>query len=137
MSDLAVAQLQPAISPWMGMFDRNRGAGSLGPYLSNVRPQQDMRKAYAAQASQLQSQQQALKSLQGGGGGGGSSPMDLSGVMGGGSAGTQDKTLLQPPREIPSTQRSPAGFYQYLHYYPSNSLPRRPVPYYSTSGGRR
>ena len=138
MSNSVFAQLPPPISPWMGMFDRNRTSGTLGPYLSNVRPQQDMMKAYAAQSSQIQAQQRVLQSLQSGTGssGGSSGSMDLSGVLGG-SSGSQNKELLQPPREIPSTQRNPAGYYQYLHYYPQHSLPRRPVPYFSSSGGRR
>jgi hypothetical protein len=123
----------------MGMFDRDRSSGTLGPYHSNVKPQQDMMKAYSAQQNQLRAQQQALKTLQGGTGssGGSSGSVDLSGVLGGGSTGSQDKSLLQPPREIPSTQRNPAGFYQYLHYYPQHSLTRRPVPNFSPTGGRR
>ena len=126
MDSSVFAQLQPAISPWMGMMDRNRGSSTLGPYLSNVKPQQDMMKAYAGQQSQLQTQQQALQSLQGGRPGSGG--VSLGG--GGGPSGQDNKFILNPPREIPSA-KSPAGFNQYLHYYPPGSLPRRPAPYFS------
>ena len=122
----AFAQLQPAISPWMGMMDRSRGTGPLGNYLSNVKPQQDMMKAYAGQQSQLQTQQQTLQSLQGRPGGGGAA----GNLGGGGPSGQDNKSVLNPPREIPSSM-NPAGFNQYLHYYPPGSLPRRPAPYFS------
>ena len=134
----AFAQLPPPISPWMGMFDRNRGPGSISNYHHNVKPQQDMMRAYAAQANQLQSQQQALQTLQsgmgsgGGGGGSGIGSRDLAGV-----AVATDDMLLAPPREIPRMQRNPAGFNQYLHYYPPGSLPRQPVPNFSQAGRRR
>ena len=137
----ASAQLPPPISPWMGMFDRNRNPSSISNYHQYVKPQQDMMRAYAAQASQLQNQQQALQALQSSGGLGGDSggARDMTGASispsGGGSDGRN--MLLSAPREIPSTQRNPAGFNQYLHYYPSGSLPRQPVPNFSTTGRRR
>jgi hypothetical protein len=132
-SGLTFAQPSPPMSPWLGMLDKSRNPGQLDPYLRNVRPQQDMMKAYAAQASQIQNQQRALQALQDSGGGAGSNARSLAG---GAAAPTssQGNTLLQPPREIPSTQRNPAGYYQYLHYYPPNSLLRRPVPNYSQAG---
>ena len=137
----ASAQLPPPVSPWMGMFDRNRNPSSISNYHQYVKPQQDMMKAYAAQASQLQSQQQALQALQssGGYGGGSGGARDMTGASvspnGGGSDGKN--MLLLAPREIPSTQRNPAGFNQYLHYYPSGSLPRQPVPNFSATGRGR
>jgi uncharacterized membrane protein YgcG len=137
------AQLQPSISPWMGMFDRSPSSGGISNnYLRNVRPQQEMMRSYAAQANQLQAQQQALRALQNSGGGGGSAggtgSRDLMGAAagGGGSSGAGGNTLLSPPREIPRAQRNPAGFNQYLHYYPSGSLPRQPVPNFSSAGRR-
>jgi uncharacterized membrane protein YgcG len=129
MSHSAFAQLQPAISPWMGMFDRSQNTGTLGPYLSNVRPRQDLARAYAAQQSQMRAQQQALQALQGGGGGG-SSSRDFAGG-GGELSGAGANMILGPPREIPRAQRNPAGYYQYLHYYPAGGLPRRSVPNFS------
>ena len=139
LSSSVFAQLQPAISPWMGMLDRTRAPGSISAYHDNVRPQQQLMKAYASQQSQMQAQQQALRALQDGGisggtGGGGVGPRDLAG---GASPGAGGSMILSAPREIPSTQRNPAGFNQYLHYYPSGSLPRRPVPNFSSAGGRR
>lgn len=139
VSPSASAQLPPPISPWMGMFDRSRGPGTLDNYNRNVRPQQDMMKAYANQASQIQAQQQVLQALQaqsGGSSGGGMGARDLTGTTGGGSSPTRD-IVLAPPQEIPSAQRNPAGFNQYLHYYPQGSMPRRPVPNFSSPGQRR
>ena len=141
----AVAQLSPPISPWMGMFDRDRSPGTISNYHHNVKPQQDMRRAYAAQASQIQSQQRALQAMLGSGGGSssnsssdGTTSRDLTGAIGGASSGGSGVTeLLSPPREIPSMQRNPAGFNQYLHYYPPGSMQRRPVPNFSATGGRR
>jgi len=117
------------------MFDRPNNP-TLGNYLGNVRPQQDLMRAYAAQAGQLQAQQRAIQAMQAQGGGlGGTGTRDLAaGSLGGGSS-TPD--VLAPPRELPRVQRNPAGFYQYLHYYPSHGMPRRPVPNFSSTGGRR
>jgi hypothetical protein len=136
MSPSVFAQLSPPIRPWMGMMDRNRDAGTLDNYNRLVKPQQDMMRAYAAQENQLRAQQRALQAMQGGGvsGGSGTGARDLSasgsGIVGG-------KLLLAPPREIPSMQRNPAGFDQYLHYYPANAFPRKPVPNFSSAGRRR
>ena len=133
-SSSVFAQLSPAISPWMGMFDRNRTPGTLDNYNRLVKPQQNMLKAYAAQANQIQNQQQALQALQDGGGGSASGARNL---MDAGSPSGKTSPFLSPPREIPSTQSNPAGFNQYLHYYPTGSMARRPVPNFSTPGRRR
>ena len=134
LSSTALAQLSSPISPWMGMFDRNRGPGTISNYHQNVKPQQDLLKAYTAQQNQMQSQQQALQALQSGGSGGGAGPRNLTGP---GGAPVGAGGVLSPPREIPSMQRNPAGFNQYSHYYPQSSMPRRPVPNFSTTGRRR
>ena len=137
-SSSVLAQLQPPVSPWLGMMDRSRSPGGLDNYNRNVRPQQDALRAYAAQQSQNAAMARELQSLQGGGGAGesgsGVGPRDFTG--GGGAPGAGGNMLLAPPREIPSTQRNPAGFYQYLHYYPTGALPRRPVPNFSQTGRR-
>jgi hypothetical protein len=123
----AFAQLPPAISPWMGMFDRNRGNG-LDKYNQYVKPQQDYLKAYAAQQGQIQAQQQMLQqAMSGSGNGGGGGSRTLS--SGGGHS------FLKAPREIPSGSSGAANFNQYLHYY-QGGLPRQPVPNFS-SGRRR
>jgi hypothetical protein len=132
------AQLSPPISPWMQMMDRSRTPGQLDNYNRFIRPQQEMMREYAAQASQLQSQQQALQALQnaaGGGTGSGSGVRDLA-APSGSSSGAGGTLLLSPPREIPRAQRNPAGFNQYLHYYPAASMPRKPVPNFSATGRR-
>ena len=139
-SSPASAQLQPRISPWMGMFDAPRG--ELGNYHTVVRPHQDLLRAQQAQTRQLRAQQQALQALQsgpamGGGHGGPTAAarhLGLGGAAGGGGAAGMSSVgvvPLMPPREIPRTQRSPAGFNQYLHYYPPRSMPRHPVPSFS------
>jgi len=138
----AFAQSSSPISPWMGMFDRPRS--DLGPYLSNVRPQQDMMRSSAMQANQMRQQQQALQSmLQPPSGGGvpgtGSGAQNLARASAiappGGAADVRQ--VMAPPREIPRAQRSPAGFNQYLHYYPPYAMQRKPVPNYSATGRRR
>ena len=135
------AQLPPPISPWMHMFDRPSNP-TLGNFLGGVRPQQDLMRANAAQTSQLQTQQQALQALQQGGGtgGGGAGARNLVGTgapaLAGGGA-SDARAVLAPPREIPSMQRNPAGFNQYMHYYPPRSMPRKPVPSFSATGRRR
>jgi hypothetical protein len=136
MASPAFAQLPPPISPWMGMFDRPRS--ELGNYLGNVRPQQNLMRAAASHANQLQSQQRALQAMQqsqGLGGAGTRNLMEGAAAPPGGASSMRD--VLPPPREIPRAQRHPAGFNQYLHYYPAHSLPRRPVPNFSPAGSRR
>ena len=137
MVSVAVAQtpLPPAVSPWMGMFDRSRGTSTLDNYTRNVKPQQDAMRAFASQANQIQSQQQMLRSLQAPGSSG-STPLGSAGSPAVGGASSM-REILAPPREIPSAQRNPAGFNQYLHYYPAGGMPRRPVPNFSTTGRRR
>jgi len=142
VSPSAFAQLPPARSPWLDMFN-NPGATSMSDsYLRTVKPQQEMMKAFAAQASQLQTQERALRAMQApNGGGSGTPPAMNAGALGlsGGAAsgGSTERNVLSPPRELPSTQRNPAGFQQYLHYYPAYGLPRKPVPNYSVTGRRR
>jgi hypothetical protein len=136
VSPSALAQLPPPVSPWMGMFDRPTSP-TLGNFLGNVRPQQDLMRAATAHVNQMQAQQRALQALQtpqGGLGAGGAGGRNLAGPAGGGSSA---QYVLAPPRVIPRAQRSPAGFNQYLHYYPSHSMPRRPVPNFSSTGRRR
>ena len=137
------AQSSP-LSPWMGMFDRPNNP-ALGSYLGNVRPQQNMQKAYSAQMSQIQAQQQALQALsRSSTTAGGTTARDLVGGSTGTSAGlgaaggaTNARDTLAPPREVPRVNQNPAGFNQYLHYYPQRSMPRQPVPNYSVTGRRR
>jgi len=147
MSHSAFAQtgLPPAVSPWMQMLDRSRSGSHLDNYNRLVRPQQDAMRAYADQQSQLQAQQRALSAMQSGGSGGnigsgGANTRTLVTPDGGATGrptGAANDMLLSPPREIPRTQRNPAMFNQYLHYYPAHALPRRPVPQFSQTGGRR
>ena len=136
----ANAQSSSPISPWMGMFDRPRS--DLGSYLSNVRPQQDMMRSSASQANMIQSQQRALQSLlqTPSAGTGGSADRILAGASPPATAGggaMDARSVLAPPRELPRAQRSPAGFNQYLHYYPPSAMQRKPVPNFSSTGRRR
>ena len=131
------AQLPPRISPWMHMFDRQDSP--LGNYLGTVRPQQDLMRAHAAQSQQIQAQQRALQALQSGGGNDGGAGTRNLAAGGGGAAGSGASSaagMLSPPREVPRANRNPAGFNQYLHYYPPGSMPRQPVPNFSPTGRR-
>ena len=142
LSSVAFAQLPPARSPWLDMFN-NPGASSMTDgYLRIVKPQQDMMKASAAQARQiqlLQAQQNALQAPGGGGASGSSMAMGAGalGLTGSPGSASSARNVLAPPQELPSTQRNPAGFQQYLHYYPAYSMPRKPVPNFSATGQRR
>jgi len=134
-SPSAFAQLPPPISPWMGMFERPQNP-TLGNFLGTVRPQQNMMRAATVHAGQLHAQQQALRALQMEGGATGARTLaGGTAAPTGGAAAARD--VLAPPRELPRTQRNPAGFNQYLHYYPAHSMPRRPVPNFSATGRRR
>ena len=137
------AQTSPPISPWLGMFDLPSNP-TLGNYLGNVRPQQNLMRSSASQASQIQSQQRALQELlrtpATGSGGVPSGERNLGSATSiasttGGAASARD--VLAPPREIPRMQKNPAGFDQYLHYYPMYSMQRKPVPNFSSTGRRR
>jgi len=143
VGSVANAQSSPPISPWMGMFDRPNNP-TLGNYLGNVRPQQEMMRSSASQASQIQSQQRALQSLLqppsgGGAPGSGSGAQNLARASSvAASGGASDvRNVLAAPREVPRAQRNPAGFNQYLHYYPPYAMQRKPVPNYSATGRRR
>ena len=140
-SVFAQASLPPVVSPWMQMLDRSRSPGQIDNYNRLVKPQQDLMKAYADQQRQLQMQQQMLKSMQSSGSGsnigsGGANTRNLLAPDGGRPSSAANNMVLAPPREIPS-QTYPAGFCQYLHYYPPQAMPRRPVPQFSPTGGGR
>ena len=135
-----LAQTSPPISPWLGMFDRPSNP-TLGNYLGNVRPQQNSMKSSASQTSQIQSQQRALQDLM-------RAPNTVGTATGAQNLGsttpiaptggaTNARDVLAPPRELPRGQKNPAGFNQYLHYYPPYAMPRKPVPNFSSTGRRR
>ena len=137
-SPVVFAQLPPALSPWLHMSDRPRN--DLGNYLGAVKPQQNLMRSAASQANQLQSQQQALQNLlqatpnTGGGGATGAKNLASSTPIAPTSGATNARDVLAPPRELPRMQKNPAGFDQYLHYYPPYAMSRRPVPNFSSSG---
>jgi len=139
-SAFAQSSLPPTISPWMRMLDRSRDGSGMDNYNRLVKPQMDLMRAHADQQNQLQAQQQALRAMQNSGnagnvGSGGTNTRTLV-TSGSGPSGASNNNLLAPPREIPRMQ-NPAGFNQYLHYYPPHAMPRRPVPQFSPTGGRR
>ena len=142
-SVFAQAMLPSSISPWMQMLDRSRSGSHIDNYNRLVRPQQDAVRASADQMNQLQQQQRALQAMQNSAGGvssgsGGSGMRNLiTPSPAGQSTGASNRMLLSPPREIPRLDRNPATFNQYLHYYPPHAMPRRPVPQFSPTGGRR
>lgn len=114
----ASAQTQPPISPWLSMFNYNRG-NPLSNYHTYVVPQQQAIQTFQTQERQIQTQGRQIqaqaaqqRSLQG----------EVDGVLG-------------PPRKVGSIggARGP-GYRQYLHYY--QGLPQGGVPSFS-NGQRR
>jgi hypothetical protein len=131
VSSSAQAQLSPSMSPWLEM-NRTGNTSPLGNYLGIVRPMQEAARANAATASAIQSNERALAAMQDSAGGG--APLTLGGA-GRSAPGGGISPFLEPPREIPS-RLNPAGFDQYLHYYPNANMQRRPVPNFSRPGRR-
>jgi len=98
------AQNRPPISPWLSLFNDNRG-GVLDNYHTFVAPQLQLQKDFAQQERQIQQQQTQQRNLEG-----------------------QISKALNPPKKRMSYSASNgAGYRQYLHYY--NGLPQGGPPY--------
>ena len=101
---VSAQQARPPISPWLSLFNENRG-GILDNYHTFVAPQLQMQQEFAQQGRQLQQQQAQQRDLQG-----------------------QIDKVLNPPKKRPSYSSSNgAGYRQYLHYY--SGLPQGGPPY--------
>ena len=83
----STAQTKPAISPWLSMFNDNRG-GVLDNYHTFVAPQLQMQKEFAQQERQMQQQQAQI-----------------------------NKALNPPKKRMGYSPSNGAGYRQYLHYY--------------------
>lgn len=110
----AQSSLPPPISPWISMFNYNRG-GALSNYHTFVVPQQRAAQEFQAQERQIQAQGARQQQLQ----------------------GEVDKVLNQPRKTINFGSRQPSGYGQYMHYY-QNGVMRSPVPNFTPAAtGRR
>ena len=135
MMPSASAQLQPRLSPWLHMAERQ--TSPLGNYHALVRPHQELLRTQQIQTQQIQAQQRALLAMQSAAAlsGGSMGSRDLAAGSGAAGGASTAREVLSPPREIPRANQNPAGFNQHLHY-PPGSLPRRPVPNFSATGRR-
>jgi hypothetical protein len=125
-AETAYAQLQPALNPWLQMFDRSRGNGMLDNYNRLVKPQQETYKALQQQGNQLRMQGAQQMQMQN----------KLKTNMLGATGPLDPNQQLIAPRETPSTMSYPASYRQYLNYYP-NGLQQGGVPNYATPSNRR
>ena len=105
MVESASAQTRPPISPWLSLFNENRGS-ILDNYHTFVAPQLQLQKDFAQQERQMQQQQTQQRDLEG-----------------------KISKVLNPPKKRPSYSASNgAGYRQYLHYY--NGLPQGGPPFH-------
>ncbi len=110
----------PAISPWLSMFNNNRG-GALSNYHTFVQPQQRAIQAIQTQGQQIHQLQSQAQQFQASGG-------PQRSLRDGGR-------VLAAPRQVGSIGgMRGAGFRQYLHYY--QGLPQGGVPSYARPGRR-
>lgn len=105
----ARAQLPPPISPWLNMFNNNRG-NPLSNYHTYVRPEQQIIKEFQSQERQIRQQATQQQQL----------------------TGDVDKVLNMPRKKPSMGSARGAGFGQHMHYY--QNLPARAVPQFSTPG---
>lgn len=105
------AQLPPPISPWLSMFNNNRGP--LGNYHTYVMPQQQAQQQAQQQQAQIRTQGTQQQMLQG-----------------------EVDQVLNQPKTAGSKSRAVAGYGQYSHYYKAG-VAARPVPQFTNPGQRR
>ncbi|MDR0337914.1 MAG: hypothetical protein LBI18_12570 [Planctomycetaceae bacterium] len=116
-------QSSPALSPWLSLFNNNRG-GVLDNYNEFVKPKQDMFRALQDQGTQLRQQDIRQRTMQ-------SSMNQLL------NDGTTDRILSEPRQTRSIGGMNGAGFRQYLHYY-QGGVQQGGVPNFSQPGsGRR
>lgn len=108
----ASAQYQPTISPWLQMFNNNRG-GALSNYHTFVRPQQMAIQEFQTQERQIRSQAAQQQQLQ----------------------GEMDKILTTPRKTQSIGGNRAAGYGQHLHYY--QGIPSRNHTNYGYGAARR
>ncbi|MGL4594278.1 MAG: hypothetical protein ACRCUY_06070 [Thermoguttaceae bacterium] len=122
-----LAQLPPALSPWLQLNNFNPG-GLLDNYHTFVQPLQQSQSNFQQQNQQLQQLEYQARQSQ--------APSSQLLQGGAGFGGVGSETLLNAPRKSQSIGGAKgAGFNQYLHYY--QGLPQGGVPKYGFSGRRR
>lgn len=104
-AEQAAAQYRPPLSPWLSLFNDNRG-GVLSNYHTFVLPRQQIIQEFQTQERQIQSQAAQQQQLQ----------------------GEVDKVLIQPRKTQSLGGNRAAGFGQHLHYY--QGIPVRPYTRY-------
>ena len=113
----AQATAQPALSPWLSMFNNNRG-GVLSNYHEFVKPRQDMYQAYQNQQQQIRRQDVQQRTIQ----------TEMKQLL---NDGSTDRILNEPRRTKSIGGMQGAGFRQYQHYY-QGGMPRGGVPQFAT-----
>ena len=99
------SQTRPPISPWLSLFNNNRG-NVLDNYHTYVMPQMQVQKEFEQQGQQLRQQQTQQRNLE----------------------GQIDKVLNAPKKRPSYSPASGAGYRQHLHYY--KGLPQGGPPYH-------
>lgn len=111
------AQSNPALSPWLSMFNNNRG-GTLSNYHEFVRPRQEIYQAYQNQQRQIQQQNSQQRMMQ----------TEMNQLL---NDGTTDRILNEPRQTKSIGGMQGAGYRQYMHYY-QGGMPRGGVPNFAT-----
>ncbi len=107
IASTASAQTRPALSPWLSLYNNNRG-GVLDNYHTFVAPQMQIQKDFQQQGQQIQRQQTEQRTLE----------------------DQINKTLNAPKKRASYSPQNGAGYRQYLHYYDAKSLPQGGPPYH-------
>jgi hypothetical protein len=115
-------QSSPALSPWLSLFNNNRG-GVLDNYNEFVKPKQDMLRSLQDQGSQIRQQGSQQQALQG----------SMNQLL---NDGSTDRVLAEPRLTKSIGGMNGAGFRQYMHYY-QNGVQQGGVPNFSQPGRRR
>lgn len=108
----SAAQLQPPLSPWLNMFNNNRGS-ALSNYHTFVRPEQQIIQGFQTQERQLRQQASQQSAMQ----------------------GEVDKILNMPKQRPSAGGMRGCGFGQHMHYY--QNIPAQRVPQFHTPGRAR
>ncbi|MDR1269280.1 MAG: hypothetical protein LBK82_07125 [Planctomycetaceae bacterium] len=115
-------QSSPALSPWLSLFNNNRG-GVLDNYNEFVKPKQDMLRTLQDQGNQLRRNASTQQSMQG----------SMNQIL---NDGSTDRILSEPRQTKSIGGMNGAGFRQYLHYY-QGGVQQGGVPNFSQPGRRR
>jgi hypothetical protein len=115
-------QSSPALSPWLSLFNNNRG-NVLDNYNEFVKPKQDMFRALQDQGTQLRQQGMRQQTMQG----------SMNQLL---NDGSTDRVLSEPNQTRSIGGMNGAGFRQYLHYY-QGGMQQGGVPNFSQPGRQR